>query len=92
MMNFAAIPVNVSITPPHESFNGVRVLNTSDLGKCCAACLEDGDRCKYWFVPTNTSDITDRGVGTMCVLVGSVPSGGAHTKGGCIGQFSMEGS
>lgn len=95
---YRTIPVNVSIGPLMKGgyFGNHRMLNTSDLGKCCAACLEDGDKCKYWFVPTNRSDISARGVGSQCVLVGSLPhSGGGHgSKGGggnmqgCVGAVA----
>ena len=85
---YRTIPVNVSLGPEMGGgYNGKhRMLDTSDLGKCCTACLEDGDKCKFWFVPTNTSDISTRGEGSQCVLVGSVPTGGGGSKGGGKGS------
>ena len=40
--------MQVSLGPPMHSgfFGNHRMLDTSDLGKCCTACLEDGDKCK----------------------------------------------
>ena len=49
-------------------------------------------RGRYWFVPTNLSNISTRGVGTQCVLVGSDPSdsskGGKGNMQGCVGALA----
>ncbi len=94
---YRTIPVNVSLGPEMGGghYGKRRMLDTSDLGKCCTACLEDGDKCKYWFVPTNSSDVSNRGVGSRCVLVGFLPTGGGSKGGGkssthqgCVGAVA----
>lgn len=91
---YRTIPVNVTLSPSKNIGRFERtMLNTDELGRCCEACLSDGDKCKYWFVPTNTSNITGRGVGTECVLVSSAPSGSKEAKGGgssvgCVGALA----